>query len=81
MRTQNNSLLKSSSDADFSLQSGLTSDEAGRRLKTFGPKAMPGTALYLTRIDARKILGIRSGDTRGGDLLELVLGKCVGVGL
>jgi hypothetical protein len=40
---------KSASAANVGLQSGLTTDEARRRLETFGPNAVPDTAMHPLR--------------------------------
>ena len=75
--TQSTSLPKSSGDADVSLQSGLTSNEAGRRLKTFGPNAMPDTALHPTRMALEKFWAPVPWMLEAAIVLELVLGKYV----
>ena len=58
---------KSASAADVSPQSGLTSDEARRRLEKFGPNAMPDTSAASVAHGAREILGAGSVDARGCD--------------
>jgi hypothetical protein len=45
---------KSASASGVSLQNGLTSDEARRRLEKFGPNAMPDTALHPLRMALEK---------------------------
>ena len=75
--TQSTSLPKSPSDADISLQGGLTSDEAGRRLKTFGPNAMPDTALHPIRMALEKFWAPVPWMLEAAIVLELVLGKYV----
>ena len=74
---QSTSLPKSPSDADISLQGGLTSDEAGRRLKTFGPNAMPDTALHPIRMALEKFWAPVPWMLEAAIVLELVLGKYV----
>ncbi len=74
---QSTSLPKSPNDADISLQGGLTSDEAGRRLKTFGPNAMPDTALHPIRMALEKFWAPVPWMLEAAIVLELVLGKYV----
>ena len=45
---------KPASTADVSPHDGLTGDEARRRLRKFGPNAMPDTALHPVRLALEK---------------------------
>jgi H+-transporting ATPase len=46
--------VRSATDAKDGQPSGLTKDEARRRLKKFGPNAMPDTALHPLRMSLEK---------------------------
>ena len=60
-------LAKSAAVAKDDLPSGLTSDEARRRLEKFGPNAMPDTSAASVAHGAGEILGAGSVDARGCD--------------
>ncbi len=64
---------KSASDANL----GLTSDEARRRLETFGPNAMPDTSLHPLRMALEKFWAPVPWMLEAAIVLELVLGKYV----
>jgi H+-transporting ATPase len=81
LHAQGTSLPKSSSGADDSLQNGLTSDEVDRRLKTFGPNAMPDTALHPMRMAAGKFWAPVPWMLEAAIVLEVVLGKYVEAGI
>src|ERR1700678_654530 len=57
--------------------SGLTSDEARRRLAQFGPNAMPDTALHPLRMALEKFWAPVPWMLEAAIILELVLGKYV----
>ena len=59
------------------LSSGLTDDEAQRRLATFGPNAMPDTALHPLRRAMGKLWAPVPWMLEAAIVLELVLGKYV----
>src|ERR1700730_4943632 len=59
------------------LPSGLTSDEARRRLEKFGPNAMPDTALHPLRMAIEKFWAPVPWMLEAAIVLELVLGKYV----
>jgi H+-transporting ATPase len=56
---------------------GLTSDEARRRLKKFGPNAMPDTALHPLRMALEKFWAPVPWMLEAAIVLELVLGKYI----
>ena len=68
---------KSASAADVSPQSGLTSDEARRRLEKFGPNVMPDTALHPLRLALEKFWAPVPWMLEAAVVLELALGKYV----
>ncbi len=68
---------KSASAANVNLPSGLTSDEARRRLEKFGPNAMPDTALHPLRLALGKFWAPVPWMLEAAIVLELVLGKYV----
>jgi len=57
--------------------SGLTSDEAGRRLKKFGPNAMPDTSVHPLRMALEKFWAPVPWMLEAAIVLELALGKIV----
>ncbi len=71
----------SASDADASRQNGLTSEEAGLRLKKFGPNAMPDTAVQPMRMALGKFWAPVPWMLEAAIILELVLGKYVEAGI
>jgi H+-transporting ATPase len=66
-----------SSIKDFPLSTGLTSDEARRRLEKFGPNAVPDTALHPLRRALAKLWAPVPWMLEAAIVLELVLGKYV----
>ena len=68
---------KSANAADVSPQSGLTSDEARRRLEKFGLNAMPDTALHPLRMAIEKFWAPVPWMLEAAIVLELALGKYV----
>jgi H+-transporting ATPase len=54
---------------------GLTSDEAGSRLKTFGPNAMPDVSMHPVRMAVEKFWAPVPWMLETAIVLELVLGK------
>ena len=69
--------VKSASIVDVGLQSGLTSDEARRRLEKFGPNAMPDTSVHPLRMAIEKFWAPVPWMLEAAIVLELVLGKYV----
>jgi H+-transporting ATPase len=65
------------SDGDVGAQSGLTSDEARRRLEKFGPNAMPDASVHPLRMALEKFWAPVPWMLEAAILLELVLGKYV----
>ncbi len=63
--------------ANDDLPTGLTSDEARRRLEKFGPNAMPDTALHPLRMAIEKFWAPVPWMLEAAIILELVLGKYV----
>ena len=59
------------------LQNGLTSDEARRRMKTFGPNAMPDTSMHPLRMALEKFWAPVPWMLEAAIVLELALGKYV----
>jgi H+-transporting ATPase len=57
--------------------SGLTSDEAARRLKQFGPNAMPDTGVHPLRMALEKFCAPVPWMLEAAVLLELALGKYI----
>jgi H+-transporting ATPase len=57
--------------------SGLTSDEARRRLKTLGPNDIPDTSVHLLRVALEKLWAPVPWMLEAAILLELALGKYV----
>jgi H+-transporting ATPase len=78
---QSTSLPELSSDADVSLQGGLTSDEVGRRLKAFGPNAIPDTWLHPMRMALQKFWAPVPWMLEAAIVLEVVLGKFIEAGI
>ncbi len=68
---------KSVSTADVDPQTGLTSDEAHRRLEKFGPNAMPDTALHPLRMAVERFWAPVPWMLEAAIVLELALGKYV----
>jgi H+-transporting ATPase len=66
-----------SSAKDVPLSTGLTSDEAGRRLEKFGPNAIPDTALHPLRRALTKFWAPVPWMLEAAIMLELALGKYV----
>src|SRR5208283_3822676 len=71
------SITPQSSVKDFPLSTGLTSDEARRRLEQFGPNAVPDTALHPFRRALTKLWAPVPWMLEAAIVLELVLGKYV----
>jgi H+-transporting ATPase len=74
-------LSTSASDADVKPLSGLTSDEARRRLEKFGPNAMPDTVLHPLHMALEKFSAPVPWMLEAAIVLELVLGKYVEAGI
>jgi H+-transporting ATPase len=68
---------KSANAVDVSPQTGLTSDEARRRLEKFGPNAMPDTSLHPLRMALEKFWAPVPWMLEAAIVLELALGKYV----
>ena len=68
---------KPATAAKDNLPSGLTSDEARRRLEKFGPNAMPDTGLHPLRMALEKFWAPVPWMLEATIVLELVLGKYV----
>ncbi len=68
---------KSASAAKDNLQRGLTSDEARRRLASFGPNAMPDTSEHPLRMALEKFWAPVPWMLEAAIVLDLVLGKYV----
>ena len=68
---------KSPAAAKDELPNGLTSDEAGRRLKKFGPNAMPDTSVHPFRMALEKFWAPVPWMLEAAIVLELALGKYV----
>jgi H+-transporting ATPase len=73
----NASITPQSPVKDFPLSTGLTSDEARRRLEKFGPNAVPDTALHPLRRALTKLWAPVPWMLEAAIVLELVLGKYV----
>ena len=69
--------LAGSTGVNDDLPTGLTSDEARRRLETFGPNAMPDTALHPLRMAIEKFWAPVPWMLEAAIVLELALGKYV----
>jgi H+-transporting ATPase len=54
---------------------GLTSDEAGRRLRSLGPNAMPDTSVHVLRMAIEKFWAPVPWMLEGAIVLQIVLGK------
>ena len=65
---------------DVPLPTGLTSDEARRRLEQFGPNAVPDTSLHPLRRALAKFWAPVPWMLEAAIVLELVLGKYVEAG-
>ena len=72
---------KSTAAANDDPPSGLTSDEARRRLDEFGPNAMPDTALHPLHMALEKFWAPVPWMLEAAIVLELVLGKYVEAGI
>ena len=70
-------LAKSAAAAKDDLPSGLTRDEARRRLEKFGPNAMPDTTLHPLRMALEKFWAPVPWMLEAAIVLQLVLGKYV----
>ncbi|WP_421912490.1 HAD-IC family P-type ATPase [Mesorhizobium sp.] len=68
---------KSASRINVDPREGLTSDEAGARLKTSGPNTMPDTSVHPFRVALLKFWAPVPWMLEGAIVLELVLGKYV----
>jgi len=68
---------ESTATAKDDLPSGMTSDEARRRLKKFGPNAMPDTALHPLRMALEKFWAPVPWMLEAAIVLELALGNYV----
>ena len=71
------SLAGSTAAANDDLPSGLTNDEARRRLEKFGPNAMPDTALHPLRMAIEKFWAPVPWMLEAAIVLELALGKYI----
>jgi H+-transporting ATPase len=74
-------LAKSAAAANDDLPSGLTGDEARRRLEKFGPNAVPDTALHPLRLAIEKFWAPVPWMLEAAVVLELALGKYVEGGI
>ena len=74
-------LAGSTAATNDDLPTGLTSDEARRRLEKFGPNAMPDTALHPLRLALEKFWAPVPWMLEAAIVLELVLGKYVEAGI
>jgi len=72
---------KSAAAATDDPPTGLTDEEARRRLETFGPNAMPDTALHPLRMAIEKFWAPVPWMLEAAIVLELVLGKYVEAGI
>jgi len=70
-------LSKSAAVAKDDLPSGLTSDEARRRLEKFGPNAMPDTSAHPLRMALEKFWAPVPWMLEAAIVLELALGKYI----
>jgi H+-transporting ATPase len=70
-------LTESAATAKDDLPSGLTTDEARRRLEKFGPNAMPDTALHPLRMALEKFWAPIPWMLEAAIVLELALGNYV----
>src|SRR5271167_963661 len=70
-----------SSAKDVPLSTGLTSDEARRRLEKFGPNAVPDTAMHPLRRALAKFWAPVPWMLEAAIILEVVLGKYVEAGI
>ncbi len=75
--TRNASPQEAVGAADAKPHNGLTSDEARRRLKQFGPNAMPDTNMHPLRMALEKFWAPVPWMLEAAIVLELVLGKYV----
>ena len=66
---------------EASLLTGLTSDEARRRLEKFGPNAVPDTAMHPLRRALAKFWAPVPWMLEAAIVLEIVLGKYVEAGI
>ena len=74
-------LAGSTAATNDDLPTGLTSDEARRRLEKFGPNAMPDTALHPLRLAIEKFWAPVPWMLEAAIVLELALGKYVEAGI
>jgi H+-transporting ATPase len=74
---ESTSPARSASGADVSPSNGLTSEEARRRLKKFGPNAMPDTTVHPLRMAIEKFWAPVPWMLEAAIVLELALGKYV----
>ena len=77
LSSQTGSPARSASVADVGGQTGLTSEEARRRLEKFGPNAMPDTSAHPLRMALEKFWAPVPWMLEAAIVLELVLGKYV----
>src|SRR5579863_4788887 len=68
---------KSTAVSNYDLPSGLTSDEACRRLEQFGPNATPDTSMHPFRMALEKFWAPVPWMLEAAIVLEMVLGKYV----
>src|ERR1019366_1407044 len=76
-----NPITAQSSAKDVPLSTGLTSDEARRRLGKFGPNAVPDTALHPLRRALTKFWAPVPWMLEAAIVLEVALGKYVEAGI
>ena len=67
--------LAPSTTADGVSPTGLSTDEAQRRLQTFGPNSLPDTAVPVWRLAATKFWAPVPWMLEAAIVLELLLGK------
>jgi H+-transporting ATPase len=72
--TESTSLPKAASDATIGVHSGLTSEEARRRLEKFGPNAMPDTTVHPLRGALSKLWAPVPWMLEAAILLQVALG-------
>ena len=81
MHPMDNPIPPQASVKDVPLPTGLTSDEARRRLEKFGPNAVPDTALHPLRRALAKFWAPVPWMLEAAIVLELFLGKYVEAGI
>src|ERR1700677_1039111 len=74
-------LVKPAGKVDVALPTGLTSDEARRRLEQSGPNAMPDTSAHPLRMALEKLWAPVPWMLEAAIVLEVVLGKFVEAGI